>query len=492
MSSARLGNARNRAPLISRRSWSGVFPSPPRRVSLPPGRVMPSAAEEKKLLEARLLIAKHDAKKKPPSGKENSNGKTVKKEQKGTAKTPSKEVTKARRAATVKWKRTIYHHYTDSLLTIIEDKPRYRQAFGFSKDQSTPVSTGGQPVAELHAEVAQTLFFETEEPPEGQSELSFRKDDLSALAKAVGNRISALKKLYRDYRGTLGETGEGLLDAGREDEITAGTPLANLWEEIQMKFPWFLRMHNLLGTNPTVDRSAVANSQTSVNTAVLNVGAGKKRKRPPKPSSDDETEVEVVDDDSGKSDDDEMATDLNKKEKDDASATEDDDDDSRSDHYADKSSVVGSPQPQHIKPKSVLKTPVPKKAKASTPAPPSTRRKAIHNKIYEIAEEDRQQRTQVITFKEKEKTERARIRGKLKTDLELKRMQHQAQEAERQRAHEVRMLEMQHQMRFGIAQPPPPPAQPWEAPGPHHGGPAGGAPPPPFRFLNDNIHPDLC
>ncbi|CAA7257433.1 unnamed protein product [Cyclocybe aegerita] len=107
------------------------------------------------------------------------------------------------------------------------------------------------------------------------------------------------------------------------------------------------------------------------------------------------------------------------------------------------------------------------------------------------AEEDRHQCTQVITLKEKEKTEQACIRGKLKTDLELKRMQHQAQEADCQRAHEIHMLEMQHQMRFGIAQPPPPPAQPWDAPGPHHGGPAGGAPPPPFRFLNDNIHPDL-
>ncbi|CAA7264515.1 unnamed protein product [Cyclocybe aegerita] len=417
---------------------------------------MPSATKEKKLLEARLLIAKHNTKKKPPSGKENSNGKTVKKgqqDEKGGAKKPSKEGAKARRAATVKWKRGIYHHYTDSLLTIIEDKPRYRQAFGFSKDQSTPVSTGGQPVAELHAEVAQSLFFETEEPPKGQSELSFCKDDLSALAKASYR----LKKLYREHQATLGATGEGLLDAGRQDEITAGTPLANLWEEVNQEFPWFLRMHDLLGTNPTVDRSAVAHSQTSVNTAVLDVGAGKKRKRPLKPSSDDESEVEVVDDDSGKSDGDEMDINLNEKEEDDASAAEEieiDDDDSRSDNYADKST--------------------------------------IHDKIYKIAEEDRHQRTQVITLKEKEKTERARIRGKLKTDLELKRMQHQAQEADCQRAHEIHMLEMQQQMRFGIAQPPPPPPQPWDAPGPHHGGPAGGAPPPPFRFLNDNIHPDLC
>jgi hypothetical protein len=35
-------------------------------------------------------------------------------------------------------------------------------------------------------------------------------------------------------------------------------------------------MHKLLGGNPAVDRSAVANSQTSIDTAVLEVSTGRK------------------------------------------------------------------------------------------------------------------------------------------------------------------------------------------------------------------------
>jgi hypothetical protein len=41
--------------------------------------------------------------------------------------------------------------------------------------------------------------------------------------------INRIKKLYREYRTTLGATGEGLLNADREDEIIPGSDLANLW-----------------------------------------------------------------------------------------------------------------------------------------------------------------------------------------------------------------------------------------------------------------------
>jgi hypothetical protein len=167
---------------------------------------MPAAADEKTLLAARLLIAKHNAKKKKKksSSKENTNdGKKVKKGSKATIAVKGKRAPAIKHvssffclpladlAVVCRWSRAVYHHYTDSLLTIIEDRPRYRQAFGFSKPLSTAVSTGGQSIVGLHAEIAETLFFETVDPPDGQSSLSFRKDDLPALAKAVGNRISS-------------------------------------------------------------------------------------------------------------------------------------------------------------------------------------------------------------------------------------------------------------------------------------------------------------
>jgi hypothetical protein len=206
----------------------------------------------------------------------------------------------------------------------------------------------------------------------------------------------------------------------------------------------------------------------------------KQRKRSSKPSesSDEEPEGEDIDDQSGKSDENSTDDENNNEAGSNANVAGDNDD-----VHSDTSSVV---EPLEHLP--APKTPASKKVNTTTPAPPSTRRKAIHDRIYEIAEEDRQKRTQVIKLKEKEKTERARIRGTLKTDLELKRMEYQAQEAERQRAHELRMLELQQQMRFGVPHPIAPSAQPWEAPGVHVGLPGGA---PPFHFVNDNFHPDL-
>lgn len=40
-------------------------------------------------------------------------------------------------------------------------------------------------------------------------------------------------------------------------------------EQIQKKFPWYKRMHTLMGTSPIVDRSAIAHSQTRINLDVL-------------------------------------------------------------------------------------------------------------------------------------------------------------------------------------------------------------------------------
>lgn len=38
-----------------------------------------------------------------------------------------------------------------------------------------------------------------------------------------------LKKLYRDFREELGQTGHGLVENDMVDEIQEGTPLANVW-----------------------------------------------------------------------------------------------------------------------------------------------------------------------------------------------------------------------------------------------------------------------
>jgi hypothetical protein len=38
-----------------------------------------------------------------------------------------------------------------------------------------------------------------------------------------------LKKNYTKYRKEMSDTGQGLLDADREDEILAGSDIANIW-----------------------------------------------------------------------------------------------------------------------------------------------------------------------------------------------------------------------------------------------------------------------
>jgi hypothetical protein len=50
---------------------------------------------------------------------------------------------------------------------------------------------------------------------------------VSSLTDAVtGFR---LKKAYRKHREELGATRQGLVESGRQDEITAGSKLANVW-----------------------------------------------------------------------------------------------------------------------------------------------------------------------------------------------------------------------------------------------------------------------
>jgi hypothetical protein len=40
-------------------------------------------------------------------------------------------------------------------------------------------------------------------------------------------------------------------------------------DRIQLKFPWYKRMHALMGTSPIVDRSAIANSATALDLSAL-------------------------------------------------------------------------------------------------------------------------------------------------------------------------------------------------------------------------------
>ncbi|KAF8224432.1 hypothetical protein L208DRAFT_1381086 [Tricholoma matsutake] len=89
----------------------------------------------------------------------------------------------------VQWSKEKYCSLTDQLLTLIEAKPHYCQAFGFSKDITGNVSSSQKKTAELYK----------------------------------------LKKAYCEHHEELGATGQGLVESGCQDEITAGSKLANIW-----------------------------------------------------------------------------------------------------------------------------------------------------------------------------------------------------------------------------------------------------------------------
>lgn len=48
------------------------------------------------------------------------------------------------------------------------------------------------------------------------------------------NLLSSLKLQYGKYRKMISETGQGLIDEGREDEITPGSEIANIWGNVIM------------------------------------------------------------------------------------------------------------------------------------------------------------------------------------------------------------------------------------------------------------------
>ncbi|KAJ7911696.1 hypothetical protein B0H13DRAFT_2328078 [Mycena leptocephala] len=319
---------------------------------------------------------------------------------------------KARKAPSVRWAKTEFFYLTDELVSIIKESNLYRQSFGFTKITPGPVPTGGKTQPDLQAEIAESMFIT---PPDA----TYTKDDLVVLTTAVGNRITALKKGYRDSWTLLGATGQGLVADNREGEIESGSDLQNIWDKIQKKFPWYKRMHLLMGNSPVVDRSAVSHSQTSVDLSILDTKPNtRKAKKSKRTDSDSDSE----DDDSS-----DVISGWDK--------TDEEDILSISSH--------SSP----LRP-STPKTPAPRvKAEPSqASAARGTKRKSVHDQVEALATQDRVQRLKVAEVREREKTARAKHKYDTKSELELAKLQHQQVEAEHQRQHEFAMLERQIQL----------------------------------------------
>ncbi|KAF8193535.1 hypothetical protein K438DRAFT_2017673 [Mycena galopus ATCC 62051] len=362
------------------------------------------------VLKARLVIAQSKEKatsKKSKKDKENDDvthnagKKDAKKEAKGT-----------RNAPVVQWAKEEFYYLTSELLTVIEGKARYRQALGFAKGINGPVDTGGKKLPAILTDIAEDLFIKD------KSDTKYTTEDLPVLAGVVKNCVAAMKTKYTDYHKKLGATGHGLIAAGKADEITGGTVIANAWEEITQKFPWYIQTRVDLGV---LDRSGEAH--------------------------DGPIELDSDDDSDGK------ISNWGPSSPTPIGANEDDD---------------GTDSP--VTPAAKVKKEVPV---ATLSSARGSKRKSIHDHIQDVAAQNSAQKLKLAEVKEQQRTVRAKAKYEAKNTLELARLQHQQREAERQRDHKLQMLERQMQLEAMRRNAPGPVAGMYGA-----GAPAYGAPPP--------------
>lgn len=139
-----------------------------------------------------------------------------------------------------RWAEPVNYPLTDILLGIIEENAAYRQMLGFDKGAEV-VNTGGKKVADIIREVTDKFIRKVAE----NNVVTLPTEDVPVVFASVKNRTSryvctsqnspvltalcSLKTLYIKYRTDLGQTGHGLISEGREDEITEGSEIANVW-----------------------------------------------------------------------------------------------------------------------------------------------------------------------------------------------------------------------------------------------------------------------
>ncbi|KAF8222626.1 hypothetical protein L208DRAFT_1426292 [Tricholoma matsutake] len=302
----------------------------------------------------------------------------------------------------VQWSKEKYYPLTDQLLTIIEAKPHYCQAFRFSKDATGNVSSGGKKTAELYKEIVEALFV----TPEGSQ---YTPIDLLTLQKA---------KAYREHHEELGVTGQGLVESGWQDEIMAESKLANVWELIEIKFPWYLCMHKLMGTSPVVDQAAITHSQTPVDLSTL----GRHGMSSAPSIGEDNISINWLLSPAPVSDQGEKS--------------DEEDNDNDDDNDNNKNSTIQSSPPSSPSKPQPLATPTPK-----------PKHKAIADKVQEIANMDCSQCMKIAKVKEQEKTNRSQAKYQSKHALEMARMEFQCCEAECAHQHQLLMLEKQVELK---------------------------------------------
>ncbi|KAF8064138.1 hypothetical protein FPV67DRAFT_1451371 [Lyophyllum atratum] len=369
----------------------------------------PTTHSEKELLQARLMIAEANETKKAKKGtRKSKSAKAEDKENKDPKGNKAKGKAK-RRAPAVSWTTKENEDLSFTLISIIEASPALLIAFGFDKGDTENNSGGGKGHKEHCCTIARKLFLDPSTPDARFA--AFSEDDIEQLKDVVKNRINALKRGYTTHRKEMSETGQGLMDEDKEDEIVEGSEIDNIHKKILAKFPWYKRMHKLMGMSPIVDKSAIANSTTpSINLNMLG-RHGKASRTSPKWD---------IEHDSGS---------------DSVKTLSDHSDDSLSDSDLDIKTPVTPSQP--------LKA-------ANAGKSTGQKRKGIHDMVTNLTSASRDTAVKIARIKYEEKTRgsmhKEKIKRKSELELELARLEHQRLQGEAQRAHELPMLDRQLQL----------------------------------------------
>ncbi|KIJ61907.1 hypothetical protein HYDPIDRAFT_169487 [Hydnomerulius pinastri MD-312] len=356
-----------------------------------------SAAPRTPAKTKKAPAAKGSAKKKTKSDKENVDDAPAKKAK-----------------VIVHWAKGENHHITDTLLTLIEDSVVWKGAFGFDKGvENDPTPTGqGKSIIEHCVDIAKVLFATEEKDSE------WAHYDLAHLKGVVKNRVMSLKGTYTEFRNKLGETGHGLIVAGREDEMRMGSDIANVYDEIQLKFPWYLRMHALMGTSPVASRKSISNSKSDIDLTVLGGEEGEDgddfSRRTPTPMEDDDAPL-------GSS-----------RPPTPQAAVLDDNDEEEADATPLK-----------------LRVTLPSKRATDTPLASRSvkKRRTPQDLVKEVADAERETRLAMSTANARERTEREWIKRQSAHDtaimVERMRLEAQEKQATASRAHDLMMMDRQ-------------------------------------------------
>ncbi|KAG1812332.1 hypothetical protein EV424DRAFT_1349366 [Suillus variegatus] len=134
-------------------------------------------------------------------------------------------------------------HRTDTLVTHLTTNPSDAHTLFYEGKKTAGSSTEERPTGrdkgDIHRILSKLIF-------EKDSEYSaLYAEDPKKFDVSVGNRCTALRKLFRDQHDKFNKTGAGVTPL---DEHAA----TNLHKQVLLKFPWYDQLHPFLFSNPTI------------------------------------------------------------------------------------------------------------------------------------------------------------------------------------------------------------------------------------------------